>query len=103
MSDATEHIYAILTWRGSAPHWTCRALSPAHAFQWWLTEHPNRKRNLSSAPQETVYSERLSRFVWTEHVQSAAGRTIVVKGAALVCPGGYVTPSDFKADAEVPA
>jgi hypothetical protein len=60
------------------------------------------KPYVSAAPHKTAYSKHLARYTWNEYVQSDAGRTIVVRGAALVCPGGYVTPSDFKPDPEVP-
>ena len=102
MSDAPQQSYAILTRRGSPP-WTCRASSPAHAFEQWLKAHPQRKLNMSFGPQKTVYSRRFARYTWTERVQSDAGHTVVVKGGAIVCPGDYVTPpSDFGGDAEVP-
>jgi hypothetical protein len=100
MSDTQS--YAVLTQRG-APPWTCRACSAAHAFERWLADHPKRERNLRFGPQKTVYSRRLVRYVWTEHILSDTGHTIVVRGAALVCHSDHVAPSDLSGDAEVPA
>jgi len=98
MSDTQS--YAILTQRGTPP-WTCRACSAAHAFEQWLEAHPQHERNLLYGPRETVYSERLARYVWTEHVQSKDGHNVVVRGAALVCHSDHVTPSDIDGNPEV--
>jgi hypothetical protein len=97
MSDAPQQSYAVLTQRG-APPWTCRASSPVHAFDRWLANHPQRERNLRFGPRETIYSGRLARYTWTEHVQTEAGHTVVVRGEALVCSSDHVTPSDLSGD-----
>ena len=99
MSDAQQS-YAILTRRGSPP-WTCRASSPAHAFEQWLEAHPQRERNVRFGPRETICSGRFARYVWTEHAQPEEGHSVVVRGAALVCHTDHVTPSDLSGDAEV--
>ena len=102
MSDATEHSYAVLTQR-VVPPWTCQACSPAHAFDRWLEAHPQRERNLSIGPRETVYPKGLARYTWTERFQSKEGHGVVARGVALVCPTDHVTPSDLSGDAKVPA